>query len=435
MLKKLIIILYVAVLIVMGTATLVEKANSTDYAHEHIYGAWWFVALWAALAIAGAIYYIMYARRSFHVRSALLHLSLIVILIGAFISFTQGFNGNIHLRQGYPERIMVEESRGKHLTRLLPFALKLDTFAIKTDTTGRIIDYTSRFDIIGPPAPERGSVEQAEVSIGPPTPERGRVEQAEVSMNNIYKYGEYRFYQASYDEDLRGSVLIVNHDFYGITVTYVGYALLFLSFILLISRPGVTGTGSVDPKFGSRRPVPATRWWLAATVVLLTLLWCLDYFVLDGSWREIPILRHPLLAIHVITIILAYALLLVMAIKSLWWLIRKRVTGTGRLDPNSGSTDPVPATQLTVALGLLSAGIFIGAIWANVSWGNYWSWDAKETWALITLMVYAVPAHRRMFPVFRNPKVYHTYILLAFLCILMTYFGVNHFLTGMHSYA
>lgn len=63
MLKKLIIILYIALLFVMAAATLVEKANSTDYAHEHIYGAWWFVALWAALAIAGAIYYIMYARR------------------------------------------------------------------------------------------------------------------------------------------------------------------------------------------------------------------------------------------------------------------------------------------------------------------------------------------------------------------------------------
>ncbi len=404
MLKKLIIILYIILLIVMGAATFIEKANSTDYAHEHIYGAWWFVALWAALAIVGAIYYIMYARRSFHVRSALLHLSLIVILIGAFISFTQGFNGNIHLRQGYPERIMVENNRGKHLTRMLPFALKLDTFEIKRDAAGKVIDYTSRFDIIGPPTPERGSVELAEVS-----------------MNNIYKYGEYRFYQASYDEDLRGSVLIVNHDFYGITVTYIGYALLFISFILLYLP-----TNLPHPLHKEGRSPHATRkqqWWIAVAVVLLTFLWCLDYFVLDGSWREIPILRHPLLAIHVTTIILAYALLLVMALKSLWWLIRKQ------------ETKPLKSSkELTVALSLLCGGIFIGAIWANVSWGNYWTWDAKETWALITLMVYAVPAHRRSLPAFNNPKVYHTYILIAFLCILMTYFGVNHFLTGMHSY-
>ena len=74
-------------------------------------------------------------------------------------------------------------------------------------------------------------------------------------------------------------------------------------------------------------------------------------------------------------------------------------------------------------------GIFIGAIWANVSWGTYWSWDPKETWALITLMVYAVPAHRN---IHINR---HVYMTLAFLSILITYFGVNFFLGGMHSYA
>lgn len=415
MLKKLIIILYVAVLIVMGAATLVEKANSTDYAHEHIYGAWWFVALWAALAVAGAIYYIMYARKQFRLRSALLHLSLIVILAGALISHVFGFNGNIHLRQDYPENMMVEHNRGKYLTRQLPFALKLNTFAINKDSTGRTIDYTSRFTIISSQAPERG-----------------KIEHAEVSMNNIYKYGEYRFYQASYDEDLRGSILIVNHDFYGITVTYIGYFLLFLSFILLGSRgqgPLTLNSGQGDlsprPDESSNTAKRKGPLWITAIVILLAALWCLDYFVLDGSWREIPVLRHPLLAIHVVTIILAYALLLVMALKSLWWLMRR------------GTRRPVPAAhkELTVALGLLSAGIFIGAIWANVSWGNYWTWDAKETWALITLMVYAIPAHHRSLPAFNNPKVYHTYILLAFISILMTYFGVNHFLTGMHSYA
>ncbi len=422
MLKKLIIILYIILLIVMGAATFIEKANSIDYAHEHIYGAWWFVALWAAMAGAGAIYYIMYARKHFRLPSALLHLSFIVILAGALISHTVGFSGKIHLRQEYPERMMVEQSSGKNLTRMLPFALQLDTFVIKRDSTGRIVDYTSRFSIMSSPAPERGIVEQAEVS-----------------MNNIYKYGEYRFYQASYDEDLRGSMLIVNHDFYGITVTYIGYFLLFLSFILLYLPTNLPhplhkeGRSPHEERgaspFNRLRAdyVPATRkqqWWIAVAVVLLTFLWCLDYFVLDGSWRDIPILRHPLLAIHVITIILAYALLLVMAIKSLWWLTRKK------------DAQPLkPSKELTVALGLLSAGIFIGAIWANISWGNYWTWDAKETWALITLMVYAVPAHRRMFPIFSNPKVYHIYILLAFICILMTYFGVNHFLTGMHSYA
>ena len=89
--------------------------------------------------------------------------------------------------------------------------------------------------------------------------------------------------------------------------------------------------------------------------------------------------------------------------------------------------------MLYPALTFLGFGIFIGAIWANVSWGTYWSWDPKETWALITFMVYGVPAHRQLFRA--NSRSFHLYMVLAFLTILMTYFGVNYFLGGMHSYA
>jgi ABC-type transport system involved in cytochrome c biogenesis permease subunit len=80
-------------------------------------------------------------------------------------------------------------------------------------------------------------------------------------------------------------------------------------------------------------------------------------------------------------------------------------------------------------------GIFIGAIWANVSWGNYWSWVPKETWALITFMVYAVAVHKKSLSFLRSPMAYHIFMVLAFLTILMTYFGVNYVLGGMHSYA
>ena len=85
------------------------------------------------------------------------------------------------------------------------------------------------------------------------------------------------------------------------------------------------------------------------------------------------------------------------------------------------------------AVALLSAGIFVGAVWANISWGSYWSWDPKETWALITLMVYAVPLHG--LPRTDSPRAYQLYILLALLTVLMTYFGVNYFLSGMHAYS
>ena len=84
---------------------------------------------------------------------------------------------------------------------------------------------------------------------------------------------------------------------------------------------------------------------------------------------------------------------------------------------------------------LLGIGIFLGAVWANISWGKYWSWDPKEVWALITFMVYAVPFHKADLKFLQNPKKFHLFTVLAFLTVLMTYFGVNYFLGGMHSYA
>ena len=83
------------------------------------------------------------------------------------------------------------------------------------------------------------------------------------------------------------------------------------------------------------------------------------------------------------------------------------------------------------AVTLLAIGIIIGAIWANISWGNYWSWDPKEVWALITLIIYAIPLHRG---VLQRPRAFHLYCLLAFLSVVVTYFGVNFILGGLHAY-
>ncbi len=90
---------------------------------------------------------------------------------------------------------------------------------------------------------------------------------------------------------------------------------------------------------------------------------------------------------------------------------------------------------LEPAVLLLACGIFVGAIWANMSWGRYWGWDPKETWALITMLVYSVPLHRCFIPFLRSPRSMNIYLALAFICVLMTYCGVNFFLGGMHSYA
>ena len=142
--------------------------------------------------------------------------------------------------------------------------------------------------------------------------------------------------------------------------------------------------------------------------------------------QMMPVLNSPLLSIHVSIIMMSYALLSLTFICGIMGIC---------MQSHAEELQTLSRIFLYPALTAMGFGIFIGAIWANVSWGNYWSWDSKETWALITFMIYAVVVHTQSLPVFRKPPVYHIYITLAFLSIAMTYFGVNYFLTGMHSYA
>ena len=142
--------------------------------------------------------------------------------------------------------------------------------------------------------------------------------------------------------------------------------------------------------------------------------------------QMMPVLNSPLLSMHVSIIMMSYALLSLTFICGIMGIC---------LRSHGEELQALSRVFLYPALTCMGFGIFIGAIWANVSWGNYWSWDSKETWALITFMIYAVVVHTQSLPVFRKPLVYHIYITLAFMSIAMTYFGVNYFLTGMHSYA
>jgi len=139
-----------------------------------------------------------------------------------------------------------------------------------------------------------------------------------------------------------------------------------------------------------------------------------------------PVLNSPLLSIHVSVIMMSYALLCLTFLCAVTGLLMRR---------QSEMLMILSKIFLYPALTTLGIGIFIGAIWANVSWGQYWSWDPKETWALITFMVYAVVVHTQSLSAFRKPAYYHIYILLAFCTVIMTYFGVNYVLGGMHSYA
>ena len=139
-----------------------------------------------------------------------------------------------------------------------------------------------------------------------------------------------------------------------------------------------------------------------------------------------PVLNSPILSAHVSTIMIAYSLLAFTFFSGVFSLFFKS-------DDKKTFLAVLSRIMLYPAEILLGIGIFLGAVWANISWGKYWSWDPKEVWALITFMVYAVPFHKAGLKFLQSDKKLHLFFIFAFLTVLMTYFGVNYFLGGMHS--
>ena len=748
MIRKGLIFSYIATVMVLALATIVEKANGTSFVQQYWYGSWWFTLLWTILVAFSVAWMVRCRMRRWQL--VLLHASFVVILAGALLTKLTGSKGVMHLRQHKVTDVYIAKgSDGGETERHLPFQVRLD-----------------RFDVSYHEGTDAASDYQSQLTIVDGDNKRGGV----VAMNKILSYRNYRFYQSGFDEDMRGTVLSVNSDPYGIPVTYVGYALLFFSLIYMLIDPKGTfrqllrtlnaHTETPSPlrslvvifilsassvaqavptvpresadKFGrlyilynnricpvqtyaldftkklcgkrsynglsaeqvllgfifwgdewNKEPVlkikngeaktrlgwdsqlapsyffnkamggyilapyvqeyyngnsdglhkqvaqideklmlimelrqglslkmfptkagatwvapvenegtksesgeqffstlyrdalsadwhhfdgvvddiakfqqtyggaslptnmqgtaeriynnvpfatilfmsnltlgflmlfwmivrmtrPVRRTWESALFAILNVLawlaltacmvlrwiasgdvpvsngyetmlflaWLvmlisiigyvrtsrhvdsegniltvgnllvLFSFLLSGFFllvshisqmdpkigHMMPVLNSPLLTIHVSIIMMAYALLSITFLCSLTYAllsVLKKKNATEQLYVLS-------RLFLYPAMTCLGLGIFIGAIWANVSWGEYWSWDPKETWALITLMVYAVPLHGTSLPIMRRPRVYHLYMALAFLTILMTYFGVNYFLGGMHSYA
>ncbi len=680
--KRFILFIYGALVVVLAVATFVEQARGTAFVGEHVYHTAWFCTLWgvlAALTLVACLRLRLWRR----VPLLLLHGSFLVILGGAFLTFMGGQQGVVHLEEGQAtDRFMLRDS-GELFP--LPFTLRLDSFRVQCyPGTDAPEDYISYVRLSVPSGGERATT---------------------VSMNRILTCEGYRFYQSSYDPDGRGSWLSVNHDPWGIGVTYAGYALLGLSmlwvllgrggefrrllrhpllrkggflavflllgtavavqaqgrklpvlkqrqadslaavqviyhdrvtpfntlardFVLkLTGRPTYKGltpeqvvggwllhpevwkdepmiriksaalrrrlglegdfarlsdlfdgqtyrlqaywdasagqagdklsplekaivetdekvglilmlqngtlirplpaNGSVAPLSdvkvraellynripfsqvlfmfnltmgllafglllykGTRRIPPAgraframervftcalwvallfqaagyaLRWYIGGRIplgngyetmqflALATLLlsglfrrrfpftlpfgFLLSGFALLVSWLGqmnpqitalMPVLVSPWLSSHVSLIMMSYALFAFMMLNGVLALCLRREALRLML---------LSRLLLYPAAFFLGAGIFLGAIWANVSWGHYWAWDPKEVWALVTFMVYGVAFHARSLRCFRRPVFFHVYMIAAFLTVLMTYFGVNYVLGGMHSYA
>lgn len=202
-----------AVVIVMAIATIVEKIHGTTFVSTKIYSTWWFSAIWGILAIA-SIARIITSGMQKTLTVLTLHISFVVILAGALTTHLTSKKGYLHLRCGETARLYTEQSsNGDMQTATLPFSVKLNDFNIKNyEGTTTHSDYASHLTF----STDEGSTNET------------------VSMNNIAVVEGYRFYQTSFDRDMKGSILTVTYDPYGTGITYIGYGLLIVSAILLL---------------------------------------------------------------------------------------------------------------------------------------------------------------------------------------------------------
>ena len=151
-----------------------------------------------------------------------------------------------------------------------------------------------------------------------------------------------------------------------------------------------------------------------------------------------PVLNSYWLMIHVAVIVASYgpfALGMILGAVSLLLILFTNEKNKAKMDLNIQEITYINEMALTIGLIMLTIGNFLGGQWANESWGRYWGWDPKETWALISIMVYAFVIHARFVPSLRGKWVFNLMSMFAFVSILFTYYGVNFHLVGLHSYA
>ena len=385
--RHIVSVLVIILIAVLAAGTIVEKLHGSEYALTHVYGTWWFVGLWALLA-GLMVYMAVKCRMWKRMAVCALHAAILFILLGALLTMLTGQHGRMKLEPNRPNSQFFIKHGDEITKEALPFCLVLDRFEIqKYPDSEKPKDYVSYLQL-------RDGESQEDLVI---------------SMNHILKHKHYRFYQSDYDEQ-GNSVLDVARDPWGIGVTYAGYALLFVALMALLVK--------------RRKAYRAVTWsWLAVLVILMVVL-----YVRMLTHPLLPVLRSPFFSLHISTIVTAYALLLGILVVGIIALIKPK--DKDRLERLKG----LSTAMLYPAVALLAIGIFIGAVWANVSWGNYWSWDPKEVWALITLLIYAAPLHDKLWRSFQKPLFFHIYGILAFLSVLITYFGVNLLLGGVHAY-
>jgi cytochrome c-type biogenesis protein CcsB len=183
-----------------------------------------------------------------------------------------------------------------------------------------------------------------------------------------------------------------------------------------------------------------TPFALASAAVLSAL----TLFVAHLSWMNpeithlVPVLKSYWLTIHVSVITASYGFLgmgMIIGLVNLIMYLLKTEKNYQRMQQQISLLTGVSEMALILGVYFFGVGTFLGGVWANESWGRYWGWDPKETWSLITGLIYVFVVHMRLIPGLRGHFAFNIASILAFFSVIMTYFGVNYYLSGLHSYA
>ena len=168
-------------------------------------------------------------------------------------------------------------------------------------------------------------------------------------------------------------------------------------------------------------------------------------FVAHLSWLDpqittmVPVLKSNWLTVHVSVITASYGFLglstLLGFISLIFYIMLGNESKREQISVNILESTRISQMSMIVGLSLLTLGNFIGGVWANESWGRYWGWDPKETWTIVTIAVYVFATHMRFVPALKSNFLYNVVSVIAYSSVIMTYFGVNYYLSGMHSYA
>ena len=372
----------------------------------------------------------------------MLHIALTTILVGACVTHFFGEQGEIHLRADKAETLSYKWKMGNGQSQISLFLW--DFQVVEDPQTHAPVDYITELRLLDRSKSNRPKAGlTAKQSISETVQQRSGllVESGIIRMNKPLKYKHFRFCQSNFDSDQLGVTLRYNYDPWGIGITYTGYALLLIAMIAFFFQrrtyframlKKITSYSNDSCGLTAKRSNRLVKAGLTALAVIVIILSAIMTIVVTPKPPLQPVLQTPLLGIHVSVIMLAYTLFAIIAINGIVGLCSKKL---------STINYQLSTILLYPALFSLTAGIFIGAVWANMSWGRYWGWDPKETWALITMLVYALLLH---FPWLKSKLhithqtsniCYHVFSVIAFLFVLFTYFGVSYLLGGLHSYA